>query len=137
MLQSIENYWNISNRINSRRSQTSILYIKFAAFFHWGAVHANACKGPHERTENYWSSFQAAVQNFNHFQVYFCRIRSSLIVFDREAWRHLCNTRTCTHVRVHIIFPCISLGRSSLTFCPRKKYVFGKKIPSFQTIQER
>ena len=38
----------------------------------------------------------------------------------------------------NIIFLCISSERSSLTSCPRKKYyVFGKKIPSFQIIQER
>ena len=38
----------------------------------------------------------------------------------------------------NIIFPCISWERSSLASCPRKKYhVFGKKIPSFQIIQER
>ena len=37
-----------------------------------------------------------------------------------------------------IIFPCISWKRSSLSFCPRKKYyIFGEKIPSFQIIQER
>ena len=38
----------------------------------------------------------------------------------------------------NVIFPCISWGRPPLTFCPRKKYyVFGKKIPSFQIMQER
>ena len=33
----------------------------------------------------------------------------------------------------NIIFPCISWGRSPL----KKYHVFGKKIPSFQVIQER
>ena len=36
------------------------------------------------------------------------------------------------------MFPCISRERPSFTFCPGKKdHVFGKKIPSFQIIQER
>ena len=36
------------------------------------------------------------------------------------------------------MFPCTSGERPSFTFCPWKKYhVFGKKIPSFQIIQER
>ena len=36
------------------------------------------------------------------------------------------------------MFPCISWERSSFTFRPMKKdHVFGKKIPSFQIIQER
>ena len=33
MVQSIEDFWNTSNRINARRSQTSIPYIKFPVFF--------------------------------------------------------------------------------------------------------
>ena len=37
-----------------------------------------------------------------------------------------------------IMFPCISRERPSFTFCPGKRdHVFGKKIPSFQVIQER
>ena len=36
MIQSSEGYWNISNQINSRKSQTSILYIKFPVFFFAG-----------------------------------------------------------------------------------------------------
>ena len=35
------------------------------------------------------------------------------------------------------MFLCISWEGPSFTFCPGKKYVFGKKIPSFQIIQER
>ena len=31
--------YNISNQINWRRSQISILYIKFPVFFHWKAIH--------------------------------------------------------------------------------------------------
>ena len=76
MVQSIEDYslWNISNRINLRRGQTSTLYIRFPVFF------AGRC----------------------------------------------------------IMFPCISWERPSFAFCPGKKdHVFGKKIPSFQIIQER
>ena len=36
------------------------------------------------------------------------------------------------------MFPCISWEGPSFTFCPMKKdHVFGKKIPSFQIVQER
>ena len=57
MVQSIEDYWNISSQINSRRNQTSILHIKFPVFFRWKLIHGNACKGLHESTENYCGSF--------------------------------------------------------------------------------
>ena len=33
MVQSIQDFLNTSNRINARRSQTSIPYIKFPGFF--------------------------------------------------------------------------------------------------------
>ena len=41
MVQSIEQYslQNISNRINLRRSQTSVLYIMFPVFLRWRAMH--------------------------------------------------------------------------------------------------
>ena len=41
MVQSIEDYSlpNISNRMNLRRSQTSVLYIRFPVFLHWSAMH--------------------------------------------------------------------------------------------------
>ena len=60
MVQSIKDYslQNISNRINLRRSQTSILYIKFPVFLRWRAMHENARKGLHESTQNCWSFFQ-------------------------------------------------------------------------------
>ena len=98
MVQSIEDYslQNISNRINLRRSQTSILYIKCPDFLRWRAMHENACKDAHESAENCCSFLQDVNLERQHLQVYFCRIRSSLIFFDRGAWRHVCNTRTCT-----------------------------------------
>ena len=79
MVQSIEDYWNISNQINSRRNQTSILYIKFSVFFRWKAVHENACKGLPESTENCWNSFQGVNLERQYLQVYFYGIRQSLI----------------------------------------------------------
>ena len=47
MVSSIEDYslQNISSRINLRRSQTLILYIKFPVFLRWRAMHENARKG--------------------------------------------------------------------------------------------
>ena len=81
MVQGIEDYslWNISNRINLRRGQTSTLCIRFPVF-----------------------------------------------VFVFFAGR-------C------IMFPCNSCWeRPSFAFCPwQKDHVFGKKIPSFQIMQER
>ena len=47
---------NISNYINWRRMQISILYIKFPAFFHWKSIYKNVYKGPHKRTRDHWSS---------------------------------------------------------------------------------
>ena len=34
-----------------------MLYIKFPGFFCWRAIYENVCKGLHEGTEGYWSSF--------------------------------------------------------------------------------
>ena len=43
MVQSIEDYslQNIFNRINLRRSQASILYIRFPVFLHWAIHHVS------------------------------------------------------------------------------------------------
>ena len=58
MVQSIEDFslQNISNRINRRKSQIPILYIKFSVFFRWRTIYENAYKGLRRGTENYWSS---------------------------------------------------------------------------------
>ena len=45
--------FNISNQVNRRRNETSILYIKFPDFFHWKAIYENAYKGLHKSTENH------------------------------------------------------------------------------------
>ena len=55
MVQKIEDssLQNISNQINWRRSQISILYIKFpVCFFHWKAIYENAYEVLHKSTEN-------------------------------------------------------------------------------------
>ena len=98
MVQSIEDYslQNISNRINLRRSQTSILYIKFPVFLRWRAMHENACKGLHESTENCWSSFQDVNLERQSRLGVFLRDKTIFEFFDRGVWRHVCNTRTCT-----------------------------------------
>ena len=43
MVQSIEDYslWNISNRINLRRGQTSTRYVRFPVFFRWVMRHVS------------------------------------------------------------------------------------------------
>ena len=45
MVQGIEDYslWNISNRINLRRGQTSTLYIRFPVFLRWAMHHVSMC----------------------------------------------------------------------------------------------
>ena len=51
MVQSIEDspLYNISNWINRRRSQTSILYIKLPGFFCWKAIYETAYEDLHKR----------------------------------------------------------------------------------------
>ena len=139
MVQSIEDYslWNISNRISLRRSQASIPYINFPVFFA-----AEQCmKTPVKVSMKVQGDFsRMSIQNVNHLQMYFCGIRPSLIFFfffffDRVAWRHVCNTRTCAQkMSCFHVFP--GKGRPFIS-CPGKKYhIFGKKIASFQIIQE-
>ena len=135
MVQSIKDYslQNISNRINLRRSQTSILCIKFPVFFRWRAVHENACKSLHESTENCWSSL--SIQNVNHLQVYFCGIRPSLIFLTGERGATFV-TPVRVHRKCHISM--YFMRKAASRFLPREKIShFREKIPSFQIIQER
>ena len=76
-----------------------------------------------------------SIQNVNHLQVYFCGIRPSLIFFDRGAWRHVSNTRTCTQKMSYFhVFP----EKDRLLLSTQGKIsCFRKKIPSFQIMQER
>ena len=122
MVQSIEDYCNISNRINSRRSQTSILlYFKFLVFFRWRAVHESACKGLHESTENCWSSFQGV--NLEHQSPLGIFLRDKTVFdsfFEREVWHHVSNTRMCTQkISFFHVFP----KEGNLSFSAQKKYI--------------
>ena len=125
MVQSIKDHWNIFNQINSRRSQTSILCIKFPVFFRWRAVHENACKSLHESTENCWSSL--SIQNVNHLQVYFCGIRPSLISLTEGR-----GATFVTPVRVHrkYFISMYFLRKVISQFQPKKKIscFWGKNI---------
>ena len=138
MVQSIEYYslQNISNRINRRRSQTSVLYIKFPGFFRWRALHENTCKGLSMKVQRIAGALsRMSIQNVNHLQVYFCGIRPYLTFFDRRTWCHVCNTGTCTQ---KISYFHVFLQKDRLSLSAQGKNMFsGKKIPSFQIIQER
>ena len=129
MVQSIKDYslQNISNRINLRRSQTSILCIKFPVFFRWRAVHENACKSLHESTENCWSSL--SIQNVNHLQVYFCGIRPSLIFLTGGRGATFV-TPVRAHRNCHISM--YFMRKASSRFLPREKIShFQEKKPIF------
>ena len=99
MVQIIEDYslQNISNRINLRRSQTSILYIKFPLFFRWTAMHENVCKGLHERTENCWSFFQDVNLERQSPLGVFLHDKTIFDLLQTEGR----GTTFVTHVRVH------------------------------------
>ena len=99
-------------------------------------MHENACKGLHEGTGRFFKNVDLERQSpldvflrdktiFNFF----------FFFFDRVAWRHVCNTRTCAQkMSCFHVFP--GKGRPFIS-CPGKKYhIFGKKIASFQIIQE-
>ena len=128
MVQRIEDYWlyNISNWINWRRSQTSILYIRFPVFFF-----ANTWKHLHRSPWKY----RELLELFLGCQS-ICGIRPSLIFFGWGAWHHVCNTRTCTP---KILYFHVFLEKGHLSLPAKgKKFMFsGGKKPSFQIIQER
>ena len=138
MVQSTEDYslQNISNRINWRRSQTSILHIKFPGLFCWRAIYENSCKGLHESTESCWSSFQDVNLERQSPLVVFLRDKTILDFFGRMAWRHVCNTRTCTQEAAYFH---VFLEKDCPSLCSQGKNIMfaEKKIPSFQIIQER
>ena len=131
MVQSIEDYslQNISNRINLRRSQTSILYIKFPVFLRWRAMHENACKGLHESTENCWSSFQNVNLERQSPLGVFLRDKTVFNFFDRGAWRHVCNTCTCTQKLSYFYvfhekgFLSLSAKGKNITFSRKKTHL--------------
>ena len=133
MVQSIEDYslQNISNRINLRRSQTSILYIKFPVFLRWRAMHENTCKDLHESTRIAGAFSRMSIQNVNHLQVYFCWIRPFFIFLDKGACHHVCNTRTCTQKMSYFhVFPekdrlSLSAQGENIMFSGEKQHLSG------------
>ena len=110
MVQSIKDYslQNISNRINLRRSQTSIVCIKFPVFFRWRAMQENVCKGLDESTKNCWSSLQDVDLERQSPLSVFLRDKTifDFFFFDKGAWRHVSSTRTCTQKMSYLhVFP--------------------------------
>ena len=121
MVRSIEDYslQHISNRINLRRSQTSILYIKFPVFLRWRAMHENACKGLHESTEDCWSFFQDV--NLERQSLFGIFLRDKTI-FDFFLTEGLGAT-FIRHARVHrkCYISMQFLGKAASRFLPREK----------------
>ena len=111
--------------MNLRRSQTSILYIKFPVFLRWRAMHENACKSLHEGTEICCSfSWDVNLQHQSPLGV-FLRDKTIFDFFLTEG----CGV---TFVSMYL------LGRVTSRFLPGEKILcFQEKIPSFQIIQER
>ena len=144
MVQSIEDYslQNISNRINFRKSQTSILYIKFPVFlFQWKAMHENACKFLHESTKNCWSSSQdvnlgvflrgktildffltecrnatfvrpARVHRKCHISMYFLRKAAASHFLPREKISRLLEKNTIIPDNIKIMYRCGLFGKT-------------------------
>ena len=133
MVQSIKDYslQNISNRINLRRSQTSILCIKFPVFFRWRAMQENACKGLDESTKNCWSSLQDVDLERQSPLSVFLRDKTifDFFFFDKGAWRHVSSTRTCTQKMSYLhVFP--EKGRFS-PYAQGKNIMFSGKNTIF------
>ena len=129
MVQSIKDYslQNISNRINLRRSQTSILYIKFPVFLRWRAMHENARKGLHESTQNCWSFFQDVnLERQSPLGVFLW----DKTIFDLTKGR---GTTFVTPVRVHrkCHISMYFLRKAASLFLPREKICFRWKNSIF------
>ena len=140
MVQSIKDYslQNISNRINLRRSQTSILCIKFPVFFRWRAMQENACKGLDESTKNCWSSLQDVDLERQSPLSVFLRDKTIFDFFFFLTKGHgatfLAPVRVHRKCHIYMYF----LRRAASRLMPREKILcFREKIPSFQIIQER
>ena len=136
MIQSSEGYWNISNQINSRKSQTSILYIKFPVFFFAGERYMETPATASMRVQRIAGALsKVSIQNVNHLQVYFCWIRPFLI-FLTEGRGATFVAPARVHRKYHISM--YFLGKVVSHFLPKEKIsCLRGKIPSFQTIQER
>ena len=70
-------------------------------------MHENACKGLHESTGNCWGFFWDV--NLERQLPLGVFLRDKIIFdffFDRGAWHHVCNTRTCTQKMSYFhVFP--------------------------------
>ena len=121
MVQIIEDYslQNISNRINLRRSQTSILYIKFPVFLRWRAMHENVCKSLHEGTENCWSFFQDVNLERQSPLGVFLREQTIFDLFLTEGRGATFVTPVCVHRKCYISM--YFLRKAASNFLPREK----------------
>ena len=112
---------NISNRINFRKSQTSILYVKFSVFYFNGK---QCMKTP----VNVFMKVQriAGVLPRMSIQLYFCGVRPSLFFFDRVSQRHVCKNRACTQKMSYFhVFP--EKSRRFSFFAQGKNIMFSEK----------
>ena len=121
--------------MNLRRSQTSILYIKFPVFLRWRAMHENACKSLHEGTEICCSfSWDVNLQHQSPLGV-FLRDKTIFDFFLTEGRGATFVTPIRVHRKCHISM--YFLRKAASHFLPKEKICFREKIPSFQVIQER
>ena len=122
MVQSIEDYslWNISNRINLRRGQTSTRYVRFPVFFRWVMHHVSM----------YF--LRKAVFRFLPREKRSC-FREKNTIFPDNTRKIMCRRGTLwkDHIfrgsKENIIFPCIFYERPSFIFSPTCKIIFSGK----------
>ena len=119
MVQGIEDYslWNISNRINLRRGQTSTPSIRFPVFFRW-AMHHVSMYFPRK-----------AVFHFLPREKRSC-FREKNTIFPDNTRKIMCRRgpfwkdHLFRKFEENIIFPCIFSERSSFIFRLRCKIIF-------------
>ena len=122
MVQSIEDYslWNISNRINLRRGQTSTRYVRFPVFFRWVMRHVSM----------YF--LRTAVFHFLPRKKRSC-FREKNTIFPDNTRKIMCRYSTFWKDHIfrrfeeNIIFPCIFKERSSFIFRLTCKTIFSEK----------
>ena len=140
MVQFIEDYslQNISNRINRRRSQTSIPYIKILVCFFAGEQYMETPVEVSMKVQIVSGVLsRVSIWNVNYLQVCFCGIGSSLIFFSRGKGVGVGGVE---HIKQKISCFLVFLEkRPPLSFSTQGKNTMfsGKKRLPFQIVQER
>ena len=132
MVQSIEDYslWNISNRINLRRGQTSTLYIRFPVFLRW-VMHHVSMYFPRKTVFHFLprekrSCFREKNTIFpDDTRKIMCRHGTEKTIFSESL-------KKISYIRVFFRKDCLSLSVQRVRSCFREK-----EKSSFPIIQER